>query len=139
MKLLEQLANQKRTRNLGPFLQIVQKVPENYVPCLYSSADQVWWINELWFKRYIQKCTVSCANTHHDITDLVYNGKVKTTKTWISWEWNIIFLQSKTTLNLCFRWNILRSYHFVAEVTFKCSDYSLLISMRADDNEQHLN
>ena len=44
---------------------------------------------------------------------------VKNTKTWISWERNIIFLRNKKILNLCLRWHILRSYRFVAEVTFK--------------------
>ena len=44
---------------------------------------------------------------------------VRNTKTWISWEQNIIFLQNKNILNLCFRWHTLRSYQFVAEVTFK--------------------
>ena len=37
---------------------------------------------------------------------------------WVSWERNIIFLQNKKILNLCFRWDILRSYRFVAEVNF---------------------
>ena len=62
---------------------------------------------------------VSCTNTHHDVTDLVNHGMVKNTKTWISWERNIIFLWSKKILNLGFRWHILRSYRFLAEVTFK--------------------
>ena len=62
---------------------------------------------------------VSCTNTHRDITDLVNHGMVKNTEAWISWEWNIIFLWNKKILNLCFRWHILRSYCFVAEVTFK--------------------
>ena len=44
---------------------------------------------------------------------------VRNTKNWKSWEQNIIFLQNKKILNLCFRWHILRSCHFVAEVTFK--------------------
>ena len=35
------------------------------------------------------------------------------------WEWNIIFPGNKKILNLCLRWYILRSYHFVAEVNFK--------------------
>ena len=43
---------------------------------------------------------------------------VKNTKTWISWKWNIIFLWNKKILNLCLRWNILRSYCFLVEVTF---------------------
>ena len=61
---------------------------------------------------------VSCTNTHCDFTGLVNHGMVKNTKTWISWEWNIIFLRNKKILNLCSRWHILRSYSFVAEVTF---------------------
>ena len=62
---------------------------------------------------------VSCTNTHRHITDMVNHGMVKNKKTWISWEWNIIFLQNKKVLNLCFRWHISRSYSFVAQVTFK--------------------
>ena len=64
---------------------------------------------------------VSWANTHHDITYFVNHGMVKNTKTCISWEKNIIFQWNKTILNLCFRQHILRSYCFVAEVTFKMS------------------
>ena len=44
---------------------------------------------------------------------------VKTVKTWISWEQNIIFLRNNKILNLYLRWYILRSCGFVAEVTFK--------------------
>ena len=62
---------------------------------------------------------VLCTNTHRDVTDSVNHGMVKNTKTWISWEWNIIFLRNEKILNLCLRWHILRSYHFVAEVTLK--------------------
>ena len=65
---------------------------------------------------------ISCTNTHRDVTDLVNHGMVKNTKTWISWERNIIFLRNKKILNLCFRWHILRSYCFVVEVTFKWKD-----------------
>ena len=61
---------------------------------------------------------VLCTNTHHDVTDLVNHGMVKSTKTWISWERNITFLQNKKILNLYLRWHILRSYGFLAEVTF---------------------
>ena len=61
---------------------------------------------------------VSYTNTHRDFTDLANHGMVKTTKTWISWERNIIFLRNKEFLNLCLRWHIWRSYHFVVEVTF---------------------
>ena len=80
----------KRTWNLASVLQIVQKIPENYCPCLYLSIGQVWWLYELWFKRYIQKMhPVLCFKTHHDIIDLVNQGMVKNIKTWISWKWNI--------------------------------------------------
>ena len=44
---------------------------------------------------------------------------VKNTKAWISWERNIIFLRNKKILNLFLRGHVLRSYRFVAEVTFK--------------------
>ena len=44
---------------------------------------------------------------------------VKNTKTWIPQERTIIFLWNKKILNLCLRWQILRSYRFVGEVTFK--------------------
>ena len=69
-------------------------------------------------KIYSKIHLVSCTNTHRDITDLVNHGIVKNTKTLLSWEQNIIFLQNKKILNLCFRWHILRSYCSVVEVTF---------------------
>ena len=69
-------------------------------------------------KIYSKMYLVSYTNTHCDITDSVNHGMVKNTKTWISWERNIIFLWNKKNLNLCLRWHILRCYHFVAEVTF---------------------
>ena len=69
-------------------------------------------------KIYLKMYLVSCTNTHHDITVLVNHGKIKNAKTCVSWEWNIIFLWIKKILDLCHRWHILRSYHFVAEVAF---------------------
>ena len=60
-------------------------------------------------KKYIQKCTVSCINIHHDVKDLVNHGR----------ERNITFLRHKKILNLCLRWHILKSCRFVAEVTLK--------------------
>ena len=66
-----------------------------------------------------KKHPVSFTNTHDDVTDLVNHGMVKSTKTWICWERNITFLRNKKILNLYLRWHILRSYYFVAEVTFK--------------------
>ena len=108
----------KRAWNVAPLLQIVQKICENYCPRLFLSIGEFWWLNELWFKRSIQKFTVSCINTHHDVIDLVNHEMVKNTKTWISWELNIIFLQNKI-LNQCLIWHILRSYCFVVEISFK--------------------
>ena len=43
--------------------------------------DQVWWVNELYFKRYIKKMhPILCTNTRHDVTDLLNHGMVKNTK-----------------------------------------------------------
>ena len=70
-------------------------------------------------KEYSKMYLVSCTNTHLDVTIMVNHGMVKNKKTGISWERNIIFLQNKEILNLCLRWQILRSYCFVAEVTIK--------------------
>ena len=66
---------------------------------------------------------LSCTNTHHDVTDFVNDGMVKNTKPWISWEWNMAFLRNKKNLNLYLIWHILRSYHFLAEVTCKVSNF----------------
>ena len=46
-------------------------------------------------------------------------GMVKDTKTLTSWERNIHFLWNINILNLCIRWQILKSYCFTAEVIFK--------------------
>ena len=70
-------------------------------------------------KTYSKMHIVLCTNTHYDVADLVNHGMVKNTKTWISWERNITFIRNKKMLNLCFRLHILRSYCFVAEVSFK--------------------
>ena len=55
-------------------------------------------------------------NIRHDVTDLVNHGMVKNTKAYISRE---LIYETKKILNLCLRWHILRSYHFVVKVTFK--------------------
>ena len=97
-----------------------------YWHSISAKLGQVWWVNELWFKRYIQEWTlphVVYMYTHHYVTDLLNRGMARNTKTWISWEQNINFLRNKKILNMCFRWYILRSYHFVAEVTFKHNLY----------------
>ena len=70
-------------------------------------------------KIYSKIHSVSCTNIHHDVKDLVNHGIAKNTKTCISWERNINFLQNKKILNLRLKEHILGSYRFVAEVTFK--------------------
>ena len=118
---MEQVTKLKGNWNLVPVLQIVQMIPESYCPCLYLSIGQVWWLNKLWFKKYIQKCTlyyVLILIRQHRFGKS-WHGMVKKRKTWISWEWNINFQRNKKILNLSLIWNILRSYRFVAEVTFK--------------------
>ena len=77
-------------------------------------------------KIYSKMYLVSCTNIHRDVTYSVNHGMVKNTKTWISWEQNIIFLRNKK--NMCPRWHILRSYRFVAEVTFKNAFSGLFLS-----------
>ena len=105
---MEQVAKLKRTWDLAPILQMVQKIPGNHCPCLYLSIV----VQKIHSKMH----PVSRTNTHHDVTNF---GMVEITKTWISWEQNITFLRNKKILNLCLRWHFLRSYCFVAEVTFK--------------------
>ena len=61
---------------------------------------------------------VSCTNTHHDVTDLVNHGMVKNAKALLFWERNKTFPRNKKILNPCLIWQILRSYHSEAEVTF---------------------
>ena len=116
---MEQVAKLKRTWILAPVLQIVQKIPENYWPCLYLFTGQIWWLHDVVQKIYPKMYPVSCTNTHHDVTYLGNHRMVKNTKTWISWKQNITFLRNKKIFNLCLRWHTLRIYHFVVEVTFK--------------------
>ena len=106
-----QVAKLKRTWNLVLVLQTVQKITENYCFSLYLLTDQVWWLMSCGSK--------DNSKMHLDVKDLADHGMIKNTKTWISWERNIIFLRYKKLLNLRVRWHILRSYRFVAEVTFR--------------------
>ena len=73
----------------------------------WSSLVTSWVVVQ---KIYSKMHLVSCTNTHCDITDLVNDGIVKNTKTWISSERDIIFLCNKKILNPCFRWHILLSF-----------------------------
>ena len=90
------------------------------MPINWPSLVTSWFVVQ---KIYSKMDLVSCTNTHCNFTDFVNHGMVKNTKTWISWERNIMFLQIKKILNLCFRLHILRSYRFLAEVTFKHFTY----------------
>ena len=51
IELLGLVAKLKRTCNLAPLPQIIQKITENYCTSLYLSTEQIWWLHELWFKR----------------------------------------------------------------------------------------
>ena len=112
IEYLEQVAKLIRTWFLGPVLQIVQRIPENYCLCLYLSVSQIWWLNELWFKRYIQKWTLSHEHC--------LMGWLKLQK--------LEYLENRTKIS----YGIKNSYSvpqmttfeklsFVAEVTFKDS------------------
>ena len=89
----------RRTWNLAAVLKIVQKISENYCPCLYLLIYQVWWLRVVVQKIHLKMHPASCTNTHHDVTDLLNHGMVKNTKTWVSWEWNVTFLWNEKALN----------------------------------------
>ena len=86
--------------------------------------------------------TVTCSNTHYDVTDLVNLEMVKNAKTWLSWERNITFLQNKKIISLSLWWRIVRNYNFVVEVTFKIRNYineEVLRSIYFSIFDSHLN
>ena len=58
-QLLEQVTILKTVWNLAPVLLFAQKIPQKHCPRLQLSIGQVWWLNDLWFKRYIKKCAMS--------------------------------------------------------------------------------
>ena len=68
---------------------------------------------------YLKMYLVWCTNTHRDVKTSVNHLMVKNTKTWVPWEQNIVLLRNKKILSLCLQWHFLKSYCFVAEVTFK--------------------
>ena len=113
----------KRTWNLVSIIQIIQTITKNYCLCLYLSTGQVGDSMSCGSKGILKMHSVSCSNTLYDITDLVNHGMVKNTKTWISWEQNITFIRNKTNMNLCLRWQISRSYRYLAEVMFNWNYY----------------
>ena len=57
---------------------------KKYCPYLNLSTDQVWWGNELWFKRF--------KYARHDVTNLINLGMVKNKTNCISRQRNITFL-----------------------------------------------
>ena len=110
---MKQVSKLKRTWNLVPVLQIVQMIPENYCAWLYLSISQVWWLNELWFKSYIQKYTLSPVLT------IILTTQIREVMGWLEIQ-KLEYLENgikKKNLNLCLRWNILSSHRFVPELT----------------------
>ena len=114
-----QVSKLKNTWNLVPnppncskdYLELLLLLISISWPSLVTSCTVVQ-------KIYSKMCLVSCTNIHRDVTDLVNHGMVKNTKSWVYWEWSIIFLRNKKILNLYLRWHILISYRFAVEVTF---------------------
>ena len=51
---------------------------------VYEMDGQVWWLNDLWFKRYIQNCTLPHVLILNHVTVLVNHVMVKNKKSWIS-------------------------------------------------------
>ena len=117
---MEQVAKLKSTWNLPPSLPNFSKDYWKFLSLLIS----INWPTS-WFDGDFMTCGSkdifknAPTNTYRDVTNLVNHGMAENIKTWISWERNIIIVRNKKILNLCFRCHILRSYHFVAEVTFK--------------------
>ena len=80
-----------------------------------------------WFvvqKIYSKMHLISCTNADCDITDLakkIIKKYLKIQKHEYLENGTYFFYEIKKILNLRFRWHILRSYHFVAEVTFLMS------------------
>ena len=113
---MEQVAKLKRTWNLAPVLQIVQKITENCCSYLYISVGQIWSCGSKDIFKNAPSLMCRYSSWRHRFGR---HGIVKNTKTWISWERNITFLRNKKIHNLCHRWHIFRSYRFAVEVTFK--------------------
>ena len=105
---------------LGPSHPYCLKHSLKLLPLLISInylSNKVWWLNELWFKWYIQKCTLLHVLIFIMTSLLWYiMRQLKIQK--------LEYLENRKILNQCFRWHILRSYPFAVEVnfnvTFKC-------------------
>ena len=100
--------------NWGSFL--VGKGPGTYSSKLFKSLLKIVAFAHI----YQLTKLVSCTNTYCDITDSVNHG-IKNTKTWISWERNIIFFMKQKKFLICASndtfWEVIVC--FVAKVTFK--------------------
>ena len=79
--------------------------------------DQVWRLNELWFKRYSQKCTLSHVLILIVTLQILQILGLLKIKIFDYLENGIqLFYEIKKFLN--YAWHILKSYCFVGEVTF---------------------
>ena len=117
LELIPTLPNYSKDSWKCPFLPLLKSI--NWP----SLVTQWFVVQNIYSKMHL----VSCSNIHRGVTDLLNHKMAKNTKTWISWQQNITFLWRKKILNLFFRWHILKSYCFVAEVTFK--EYQLKIKV----------
>ena len=82
--------------------------------CLWSGWKWKWRVKEILFHFSCSPVIRECSWKKTQIEKMV-----EITRTWISWKRNIFFLRNKIILNLWFRWYILTSYHFLAEINFK--------------------
>ena len=107
---LRQAAKLKRDWNFALVFQIVQIIPENYLPCWYRSIGQIWWLNEMWFKKYNQKCTV-----FHALVIFIMRSQIWQILRWLR-KHNLeclengkkTFYKIKKIISLWLRWHILR-------------------------------
>ena len=116
---MEQVAKLKRAWNSAPVLQLFKIFQKNIALAFIYQLTKLGGLMSCGSKDKLILYIVLCANTHFDVTYLANQWMVKNTKTWIARERNITFRWNKKNLKLCLRWQISRSYRFIAEVTFK--------------------
>ena len=100
---MEQVAKLKRTWNLVPVLQNVQKIPKIYSPCLYIyiiSVCQIWWLYRLWFKRCIQNAP--CLMYSLTKVEYIYFKYTSNTLE--------VYFQSIFEVHFKYTWTILQVY-----------------------------
>ena len=78
----------------------IRKISEKYCSCLYLSIDQVWLVNDLWFKRYVEKCTLPHVLILIMMSQIYMENQeiVKNAKTRICQKQNITFFETKKFL-----------------------------------------